>query len=403
MNALLHLHRHVWQRLPYGLRRKVLFTATSAMAPRPPRAVRPSTPLIVAGPLRTASGLGQSARLCHDALIQAGFDVRSIDLTAALMQPFDYPAFPTIEAERCAGPGTLFLHVNAPFVPLAMVKLASVMRGKFIIGCWAWELPHTPDEWRNGVPFVHEIWVPSSFVADAVKPIALGRLVRVMPYPVAMRPASAGNSRSNPDVFNVLTLFDAASGFARKNPLASIKAFQTAFGTDPNARLTIKVARASSFPCGAKALASALEGVPNVALVHDNMTAAELDALYGNADVLISLHRAEGFGLTLAEAMVRGLPVVATEWSGNVDFLNRRTGVPIPFRMVPAEDPQRTYHYPGMMWADADTAAAAAALRFLRSDPEQRAQIGRAAAEHARRAWSTETYGAATRNYLGFE
>jgi glycosyltransferase involved in cell wall biosynthesis len=396
------LHRHVWQRLPYLTRRRVLIAATSAVAPRPTTGARPSEPIIVVGPLRTASGLGQSARLCYDALRLAGFEVRGIDLTSTLMQPEDYPSFEWVDGRSCLGEGTLIIHVNAPFLALAMAQLGTRIRDKFVVGYWAWELPQVPEEWSRGIPFVHEIWVPSRFVADAVQPIALHRSVRVLPHPVALRPLQAWRERPTRDgVFRVLSVFNAASGFARKNPLATVKAFRRAFDNDQSAHLTIKVSNISTFKEGARALAEAVEGCSNISVLDEIVDPMELERLYNEADVLMSLHRAEGFGLTLAEAMLRGLPVVATNWSGNVDFLTERNGVPVTYSLLPATDPQRTYDHPDMMWAEADVTAAARALRRLRADPGLRTRLGAEAARYARNAWSAVAYGSATRSYLG--
>jgi glycosyltransferase involved in cell wall biosynthesis len=396
------IHRHVWQRLPYHARRRVLFAATSAVAPRPSARARPNAPFIVVGPLRTASGLGQSARLCYEALRMAGFDVRGIDLTSTLMQPVDFPSFEWIDGWSCLGPGTLIIHVNAPFLALALAQLGTRVRDKFVVGYWAWELPSVPDEWSQGIPFVHEIWVPSRFVADAVQPIASGRAVRVLPHPVALRPMRASNQRPLVDgVFRVLSVFNAASSFARKNPLATVRAFRAAFGNDQGAHLTIKVSNLSTFKDGARVLAEAVGGCPNISVLTEAMDPLQLETLYAQADVLMSLHRAEGFGLTMAEAMLRAVPVIATNWSGNVDFLNEVTGVPIAYSLRPAIDPQGTYNHPSMMWAEADSSAAAMAVRRLRADPALRARLGAEAAKYARQIWSAAAYGSATRTFLG--
>ena len=117
--------------------------------------------------------------------------------------------------------------------------------------------------------------------------------------------------------------------------------------------------------------------------------------------MLISLHRSEGFGLTLAEAMLRGLPVIATNWSGNVDFLTGDTGIPVPYRLVPAQDPQGTYQHPDLRWADADIDAAAAALRRLRANPALRRALGEAAAAFGVKVWSGAAYAATARRRLG--
>jgi len=396
------LHRLVWQRLPHRLRRQVLFRVSTIAALKPSPDARPSTPLIVVGPLRTASGIGQAARLCYQALQQAGLDVRGIDLTQALMQPLDHTSFEWLDGRSCQGAGTLIVHVNAPFFPLAMAALGSVVREKFIVGSWAWELPQVPDEWRYGIPFVHEIWVPSSFVASAISPITGKRPVRVMFHPVALSHSdSATNGSSKQSVFTVLTIFNAASSVVRKNPVATIKAFRAAFGHDPDTRLIIKVANLSSFKDMSRMIDEATNGCSNIAILSKTVNDMELQRLYLDADVFISLHRAEGFGLTIAEAMLHGLPVIATDWSGNVDFLNDDTGLPVPFRLIPAEDPQGTYDCPDMMWADADIDAAAKALRRLRDNPLLREVIGRQAARHAREVLSGQTYASHARQFLG--
>lgn len=397
------LHRHIWQRLPRSWRREALFGGAALVAPRPTSQAKPSTPLLVAGALRTMSGLGESARLCHDALAVAGRDVHGIDLAAALIQPVDCPEFNFVEGRAVDGPGTLILHVNGPLVPLAMLSLGRrVVRHKYVIGYWAWELPKVPSEWRFGVPFVHEIWVPSEFVAAAVRPIADGRPVHVVPHPVALGyPSVQRPPRVAGQPFTVLTIFNMASSFARKNPCATIQAFRMEFGDDSSVRLFVKTSHLSSFPRGVSLIKEAMGVAHNIVLVDKSLSADELNALYNEANVVMSLHRSEGFGLTIAEAMLRGLPVVATDWSGNVDFLSPETGIPIPYRLTPAEDPQGTYHHPDMAWAEPDVTAAASALRRLREDPALAARLGRNAAEFAQRAWSAENYAGAVKGLLG--
>jgi glycosyltransferase involved in cell wall biosynthesis len=110
---------------------------------------------------------------------------------------------------------------------------------------------------------------------------------------------------------------------------------------------------------------------------------AALDALYD---------RAEGYGLTLAEAMRRGLPLVATNWSGNVDFFSKSVGIPVPWTLVPAEDSQHTYHHPYMRWAEPDLDAAAAALRRLRDEPGLAVQLGAAGAAFAASRWGVAAW-----------
>ncbi len=402
MNAGTIVHRHLWQRLPRTWRREALFQATALLAARAWRGAKPAAPIIVAGTLRTASGLGESARLCHDALKSARLPVYGIDLTAGLMQSVDEPDVAFADGSDLAGPGTIILHVNSPLVPLALWRLGRrVVRDKYVIGYWAWELREVPTDWRHGIPFVHEIWVPSQFTADAVRPICGGRLVRVVPHPVALRdrPAPAPSRSDRP--FTALLIFNIASSFARKNPLAAITAFRRAFGDDPSCRLIVKTSNAAAFPEALGFITDALGSSHNITVIDRVMSANEIDALYQESDVFMSLHRSEGFGLTVAESMLRGLPVIATDWSGSVDFLTPETGIPVPYQLVAAEDPQDTYHFPTMSWAAADVDAAAKALQRLRDEPAFAAQLGQSAAAYARRTWNAESYASLVRSHLG--
>ena len=396
-------HRQIWQRLlPQRWRRSALFHSAAFVAPRVAAKAKPSTPVIVAGALSTASGLGMSGRLCHEALKLCGFPVHGIDLSRWLMQPMDANDLAITDDCTHIGPGTLIIHINSPLLPLAMWRLGRrLVRDKYVIGYWAWELPEVPADWRHGIPFVHEIWVPSAFTANAMRSIAAGRPVRIVPHPVALRgtqPASRTRVAGRP--FTVLSMFDMASSFARKNPLASIEAFRQAFGDDPSARLIIKTHNALVYRSGLEMLERALHGRTNVVLLNQTMSKSELDDLYNASDVVISLHRSDGFGLLMAEAMLRGLPVVATNWSGNTDFLNSETGIPVFYRLVPAEDPQAIYHHPHTTWADPDVEAASLALRRLRDDEDLARRLGQQAARLAVREWSAAAYARKVQQHL---
>jgi glycosyltransferase involved in cell wall biosynthesis len=392
------LHRHLWQRLPRRPRRSVLLHAAALAAPRPSSKASPALPLIVGGCFRTASGLGESARLCHDALKAAGLPVFGIDLTSVLMQPEDVQ-FPCTDGRAIIGQGTLILHVNSPLVPLAMLGIGrSCLAGKHVVGYWSWELPRVPADWRHGISFVHQIWVPSTFTAAAVKPVVAGSPVHVVPHPVALR--SSPKPQSVNGRFTVLSIFNMASSISRKNPLAAIRAFRRAFGDDPECQLVLKCVNGCSFSKGLQLIKQEVDAASNVVFVDKPMSTCGIAGLYDQADALLSLHRSEGFGLTIAEAMLRGLPVVCTNWSGNVDFLSPEVGVPIRFRLLPAQDPQGTYEHPEMAWAEPDVDEAAAALKILRSDPQRRELLGQRASAAARDMFSPARYLASVTNIL---
>jgi hypothetical protein len=386
------LHRHLWQRLPYGLRRAALFQASSLLAARPQPGARAEGPIVVAGAFRAASGLGRITRLVFDGLRAAGEPAIALDITRGLRQPDDLPP-PADPGEAQPGPGRLILCVNAPLTGLALMAVGRrIARGKRVIGLWNWELPEVPPEWRLGVGLVHEIWVSSEFTADAIRPIAGGRPVEVIDYPLCLHPAPPRPPARPGAPFTVLSMFDAGSSVARKNPAGAVEAFRRAFGADPSVRLVLKAQRLAAVPEERARLEAAIAGAPNIEILDATLDEAGLEALMGEADVLLSLHRAEGYGLTLAEAMRRGVPVVATGWSGNADFLTEEVGFPIPWRLIPVEDPQRTYHHPGVLWADPDLDAAAAALRALRESPALRERLGAAGAAFAAGRWTAAAW-----------
>jgi glycosyltransferase involved in cell wall biosynthesis len=382
-------HRRVWQKLPQPWRRRILFRVAGALAPRPGR--RPASaaePIYVAGALTTASGLGQGARLCLDTLRAEGWDVRGIDLSAALMQDARIADHVVPEAGAAEGPGTIILHVSGFTTSLALLHLGRrLLAGKTIIGYWAWELPDLPPDWVAGLDYLHEVWVPSRFTAAAVARHT--RLpVRVVPHPVPAVPAA---EQAGGQALTVLVAFDMRSGFARKNPLAAIAAFRQAFGADPKVRLIVKVSQESAHPPGWQALQQEVAGADNITLQNGVLDDAGMALLLDSADIVLSLHRAEGFGLVLAEAMQRGKPVVATGWSGNVDFLSAENSCPVAYRLVPARDPQGSYHYPDQLWAEPDIGDAARQLAALR-DPARRQRLGRQARADARRFFSSEQF-----------
>jgi glycosyltransferase involved in cell wall biosynthesis len=386
------LHRQVWQRLPKGPRRALLFSATRALAPRVSADARPCEPIVVAGPLRTATGLGRSAQLCYEAFRACGVRAYAVDLTSALGYPVDIPDYAFEDGRSVTGAGTLILHVNSPFVPLALLRLGRpLVEGKWVIGYWHWELLQAPADWRHGVSRIHEIWTPSRFTASAVKSVVGTKPIRILPHPVALGVQSAPRDRAAGLGLTAMVAFNMASGFARKNPLASIAAFKAAFGNDPQNRLVVKVAHAESYPDGHHALQAAIDGMANGILIDRMIDDASMKALYAQTDVVMSLHRSEGFGLVVAESMLSALPVLSTDWSATTDFLTTETGVPVNYRLVPAIDPQGQYHQPLQQWADADIEDAAAKLVALRS-PLRRRAIGEAAQGDAAKRFSAHAY-----------
>ncbi|MDB5393486.1 MAG: hypothetical protein JWM91_992 [Rhodospirillales bacterium] len=393
----------IWRTLPRELRRKLLYRAIDAVAPpaTPADRLRPG-PVIVGGQLTTASGLGESARLCLDALRALGWDAGHADVSKLFLRP-DLPADLSGKPAQPGEGGTLILHVNGPYMRYVATRLGRrFLAGRRIIGYWAWELPIMGPDWLRGVSQVHEIWVPSRFNADAL-PTDVKVPVRIVPHPVTAHGAVSARDRFGlaGDTFVVLTAFDMGSTYIRKNPRAAITAFRQAFGDDPNCLLVLKVSHPHDAVWAMVDLKDAIAGMSNVRLIPETLSRSDMAALVASADVVLSLHRAEGFGLLLAEAMLHQIPVVATGWSGNVDFMTPDDSGLVGYRLVPVDDPQGTYTVPNAQWADPDSTEAAAWLIRLRADPEFRRQLGRRARDAATEKLSLTAYRRAIGDSLG--
>ena len=334
---------------------------------------------MVAGEFTRASGLGEGARLMLLTLKRLGVPCWSLDIGHLLpAHRDDLPALVPIDPPAGAA---IVLHVNSPLLPMVLLRLPRKLTQQHrIIGYWVWELPALPSDWRVGARFVHEAWVPSGFTAAAAESVLPGR-VRIVPHAVAAAPpVPAPLARAAfglpPDAVVVLTSGNLASSFARKNPLAAIAAFRAAFGARPDRVLVLKLGNPDHFPADFAQVRSAVAGAPNIRLETRTLPTGESDALTAAADIVLSLHRSEGFGLVLAEAMLLGKPVVATGWSGNMEFMDETNSVPVPYRLIPARDPRGVYELPGAMWAEADIGAASAMLTRLADNPGLREAMG---------------------------
>jgi glycosyltransferase involved in cell wall biosynthesis len=384
MNSAANLMRRAWRLLPARPRRRLLTHATALVAPRISRAPPASSDgIAVVGEFSRATGLGEGARIMLDGIRRLGVPAWPIDVGELLpASPSDFPV--PVDASPPRGAALVF-HVNPPLLPLALLRLPrGLVHGRRVVGYWSWELPVVPGDWRIGRRFVHDVWVPTPFTADAVEPL-LARRPLIVPHPMGLAPpvpSALGRAAFGlPDgVVVVLVVFNLASSFARKNPLAAITAFRAAFGERADRLLLLKIANQAHFPDDFARIAEAASA-PNIRLNTQLMPGPDLHALIGASDIVLSLHRSEGLGLVLAEAMLLGKPVITTGWSGNMAFMDATSAALVGHRLVPAEDPRQVYE--GASWAEADQAEAVEHLRRLADDAAARATLGARAREMA--------------------
>ncbi len=361
-------------------------TRLAAMAAPRPGAPPPVATdcVIVAGELSRASGLGESARLMLRGLAALGVPTWPVDIGRYLpAHREDLP--PPGGPDDPPPPGApLVLHVNPPLMPLVLARLPrSLARDRRLIGYWYWELPVVPAEWRLGAKFVHEVWAPSRFTANALAPLVKQPISVVRPPvacdPLAPAPLGRVDFGLPEGAVIVFSSFNLASSFVRKNPFGSIEAFRAAFGDQSDRMLVLKVGNPDHFPEDFARLATAAAVHSNIRLVTNTLPPDASLALTAAADIVLSLHRSEGFGLVAAEGMLLGKPVVATDWSATREFMDATCAALVRSRLVLAEDARGIYAVSGARWAEPDPRHAADWLRRLADDPGLRRTLGDAA------------------------
>ena len=353
-------------------------------------------PLIVSGLMAEAKGVSQGARLSLAAFQAADLEPIAHDVRLLFDRHHEAGAFFPTEQKG----GVWFLHVNAPEAIHALSALNPVhWRNRYRIAYWAYELPRVPALWVRASAAFDEIWAPSQFVADALRSSGVTAPVRLMPHPVAlgMRPAIRKRDAFGipENAFAVLALADLQSSAARKNLLGAIAIYMQAFPSSVLAhqptRLIVKVREDAAHPTFLAQARHAAQGRPDIHFITGNLSADGMHDLIASSSLVLSPHRAEGFGLPLAEALFAGVPVLATGWSGNVDFMTNMPELTIDYSLVPVRDPYRVYRARGQRWAEPDVQDAVNKLRTLAGSPDlcrRMAALGKARIQSLSEPWT---------------
>jgi len=348
------------------------------------------------GHLEAELGNGETARHLVAALDAVDVPVFPLSIAAgASRQGHPFPA-----ARIPAAPfSTTVICLNAGQMPLVRRRLGEALNaGRRTVGVWWWETLTFPEDLRPAFDYVDELWAGSAFMADVLRRAAPRRVSVVhLPLHVARErrvPAPDRAALGLPEGFLVLGVFDHNSVLARKNPLGLIEAFRRAFAPGEGAHLVLKSINGDAHPRDAAMVAQAARDRPDVHLRDGYVSSAERDALVAACDCYASLHRAEGFGITLVEAMQLGRPVVATGWSGNLDFMNEDSALLVDYELVPV-GPGSAPYPPDDRWAEPDLDHAAWLLRELAAEPARARALGEAGRAHVLRTLAPERIGSA--------
>jgi glycosyltransferase involved in cell wall biosynthesis len=345
----------------------------------------------VYGYFRAETGVGQSARNAVSALAANGITAALQNVPAAHHSELDTSI--ASFSPDAPYPTSIFF-VNADQTKFVH-EGALLSRARHNIGVWTWDLEELPRQWDRAFDAYDEIWVPSSFCQAA---IAARSPVPVVRIPYCVKPAEGSHESRldfgiNPDRFVFLTVFDMRSGFGRKNPIAAMRAFDEAFAGQQDCELIVKVNHANSNPVALRCL-RAEASRHSVRVIDDTFRHRDVEALIRCADCVVSLHRAEGFGLVLAEAMLMEKPVIATGYSGNLDFTTPNTAFLVTYSLqrVGPENPPYPEH---SFWANPCIDDAANQMRIVYENEFLRAQRARAGRSLIESKFSTTAVGAA--------
>lgn len=373
--------------LPKGVRLRIgsaLRCLTGNQIKRPPEPYSPglfSMGINLFGLFRAAMGLAQGAKLYAHALECGKIPhvLLNLDFLEWLAQNDHSYDSQLVQAPVYA---VNVVHINPDQWREAIYPFGlQAFDQHYNIGVWLWELETVPQKWLPILAYVDELWVPSQFIAKALHKVT-DKPVTVIPYGISVpfdETATRASLGLPEDRFCVLVMYDSNSYASRKNPAAAIKAYAKAFGKQNSAtHLVIKVNNPKQ--ADIQFFEREIEDRAGYTLITEQMEKPRLNALIRLCDVFISLHRSEGFGLVMAEAMALGTPVIATDWSANTEFMTRETSCMVNYQLVPVRK-QYQYGEASQRWAEADIDQAAEYLKRLLGDKtyyRKKAEAGRA-------------------------
>lgn len=331
-----------------------------------PASPKPSIEVI--GFFHSISGIGESARLCAQQLSEDGYKVKCTSVEKYFYKPheiaWDWASENSNNADEkihCR-----IYHLNPPMLPTVIMQMGiNDFQRTYNIGYWAWELEVLPKEWILALKYMNAIFTPSHFTSRVIQHYS------AIPVLTVTHPVTPGKYTDdirtrlgiNEDAFLVSSIFSFGSALERKNPVALIRAFTQAFTSADNAYLVLKANAGDDSP-DKKTLLELIAGHPHIKLIDQHWSREEILGLIHCSSIYASLHRSEGFGLTIAEAMLLGTVPLVTNWSGNMDFCTTENSFLVSSHQIAVNSSHPEFkdlHH--AHWADADINSASALLQ----------------------------------------
>jgi glycosyltransferase involved in cell wall biosynthesis len=332
-------------------------------------------------------GVGEVGRRVAHMVRATGAPMRLVSVPRRILSRDEHRS--AISVETTLGYENSIVCVNADMVTQVTRDLGLMGTRGRRIGLWFWELDEFPDYLPHALEQVHEVWVTSSLTREALlrhtsKPVHLIKI------PIEVPASSTPYTRAQlgmPSGPVLLTNFDYLSIPRRKNPLGVIRAYRDAVDPDEGVTLIVKSINAHHAPLAHDEIVHAARGRDDIHIVDAYITHDQMQAMIELADGYISLHRSEGFGLNVADALARQTPVVSTAYSGTLEFTSRETADLIPYTLVPVGPDCHPYP-PDALWAEPDHDEAVRAIRRLLDEPHAARDRAARAARTITSEWS---------------
>ena len=344
-------------------------------------------------------GVGEAARVLTSTLQAAGVSVSTIDYTDTQSRRGHL-----FDCDNVSRNKVLMTAINADHLNAAKDRLGvDFFTDRYVIGQWFWELEEAPSWFGPAFAHVDELWAPTRFIETMLRKHAPSRVqVKYVPLPVVTPQVDASITRARfglDDRFMFLFAFDFMSVMKRKNPLGLIEAFTKAFAEGEGPMLVIKAINGDKRVVERNMLREAERKRSDIVLIDEYFTKVETSTLTSLADCYVSLHRSEGLGLTMSEAMTLGRPVIATGYSGNLDFLSNANSFIVPGSRVKVGHGAEGYS-PEAMWMEPNVTEAAKNMRYVYENQAEAAQKGLRGQADILRAFDVASCGAIMKGRL---